>query len=171
MTTSTRPPPVEPSADALPLLPAERRARGVLNVARLCRSFAAAFAGLFHLVRHEPNARIHAAIAVAVTALGLAVGLAPLEWAVLVGLVGLVIGLEAMNTAIEGLADLAMPDRDPRVQTIKDLAAGGVLAGAMAAAAAGCWILGPRAPALARKVTTARRRAPEGNDDSGVPAP
>jgi diacylglycerol kinase len=125
------------------LLPEERRARGVLNVGRLRRSFGAAFAGLFHLVRHEPNAQIHAALALAVTAVGLVVGLAPLEWAVLAGLFGLVIGLEAMNTAIEGLADLAMPARDRRVQTIKDLAAGGVLSAAAAAAVGGLWILGP----------------------------
>jgi diacylglycerol kinase len=130
--------------DALPLLPEERQRAAPLAPRRLHRSFGAAFAGLGHLLRHEPNAQIHAALAAVATVLGLWLGLTPPEWALLMALFGLVIGLEAMNTAVEGLADLAMPRRDPRVATMKDLAAGGVLAAALAAAAAGLFLFGPR---------------------------
>jgi diacylglycerol kinase len=45
---------------------------------------------------------------------------------------------------VEELADLVHPARDPRVQRLKDVAAGGVLAAALAAAAAGCFLFGPR---------------------------
>jgi diacylglycerol kinase len=144
MSGPARVPTDPPAAAELPLLPEERRARPPLHPRRLERSFAAAFAGLFHLVRHEPNAQIHLACALGASALGLWLGLPPLEWALVVVLFGLVIGLEAMNTAIEGLADLAMPAQDARVRTIKDLAAGGVLAAALAAAAAACVLFGPR---------------------------
>jgi len=130
--------------DALPLLPEQRQRAGLLAPRRLRRSFGAAFAGLGHLLRHEANAQIHAALAVAATGLGLWLGLTPPEWALLMALFGLVLGLEAMNTAVEGLADLAMPRRDPRVATIKDVAAGGVLVGALAALAAGLFLFGPR---------------------------
>jgi diacylglycerol kinase len=128
----------------LELLPDERRPGPVLGPRRLARSFGAAFAGLAHLLRHEPNAQIHAALALVATALGLWLGLNSAEWAVLLALFGLVLGLEALNTAVEGLADLAMPRRDPRVRTIKDLAAAAVLVGALAAAAAGVFLFGPR---------------------------
>ena len=135
----------EPTAASdLALLPEERRPSPALAPERLARSFAAAFAGLGHLLRHEPNAQIHAGLAALAAALGLWLGLTPAEWAVLAALFGLVIGLEAMNTAIEALADLAMPQRDPRVATIKDVAAAGVLVGALAAAAAGLALFGPR---------------------------
>ena len=131
----------EPEPD---LLPAERRAGPALAPRRLGRSFAAAFAGLWHLLRHEPNAQIHAALAVLATALAYWLGLPPAEWPVLAMVFALVIGLEAMNTAVEGLADLAMPRQDPRVRTIKDLAAGGVLVAAIAALAVGVCLFGPR---------------------------
>jgi diacylglycerol kinase (ATP) len=130
--------------DALPPLPEQRQRAAPLAPPRLRRSFGAAFLGLGHLLRYEPNAQIHAALAIVATALGLWLGLTPPEWALLMALFGLVIGLEAMNTTIEGLADLAMPRRDPRVATIKDVAAGGVLAAALAALAAGLFLFGPR---------------------------
>jgi len=144
------PPPVaSDSAAAEPLaplapLPEDRRPAPALGPRRLLHSFGAAFAGLAHLLRHEPNAQIHAALALVATALGVWLGITPPEWALLATLFGLVIGLEAMNTAIEGLSDLAMPARDPRVRTIKDLAAAGVLAAALGAAGAGLCLFGPR---------------------------
>jgi diacylglycerol kinase len=129
-----------------PLEPAgtESGACPVLGVQRLRRSFGAALAGLWWLVRREPNARIHVGLAALAVALALWLGLSPAEWALLVTLFGLVIGLEALNTAVERLADLAVPQPHPQVRLIKDLAAGGVLAAALAAAAAGVCLFGPR---------------------------
>jgi len=137
-------PPVPEPQSPLPPLPEDRPAAPILGPRRLVRSFGAAFAGLGHLLRHEPNAQIHVGLALLATALGVWLGITPPEWALLATLFGLVIGLEAMNTAIEGLSDLAMPARDPRVRTIKDLAAAGVLAGALGAAGAGLCLFGPR---------------------------
>ena len=132
-------------APVLERLPEEQGGgRPVLGPRRLARSFAAAFLGLYHLLRHEPNAQIHATLALAATALAIWLGLPAHEWAILCALFGLVLGLEAMNTAIEGVADLAMPRQDPRVATIKDLAAAGVLIAALGAAAAGWFLFGPR---------------------------
>ncbi|HZU07862.1 MAG TPA: diacylglycerol kinase family protein [Chloroflexota bacterium] len=119
-------------------------ARPVLGVQRLRRSFGAALAGLWWLVRREPNAQIHVGLAALAVALALWLGLSPAEWALLVTLFGLVLGLEALNTAVERLADLAMPRHHPQVRLIKDLAAGGVLVAALAAAAAGVFLFGPR---------------------------
>ena len=121
----------------------DRRA-ATLGPRRLLRSFSAALAGCWLLLRVEANARIHVGLAVVAAALALWLGLTPAEWAILFGLYGLVLGLEAMNSAIERLADLVQPAPDPRVRAIKDLAASGVLVGAVAAAAAGLALFGPR---------------------------
>ena len=39
----------------------------------------------------------------------------------------MVLSAEAMNTAVELLADALHPDRDERIRVVKDLAAGAVL--------------------------------------------
>ena len=144
MSAPTRSPLVAavPPADAA--APPIDRGAPTLGPRRLVRSFAAAFAGLGYLLGHEANARIHLALAIIAVALGLWLGLTPTEWALLCALFGLVIGLEALNSAVERLADLVLPRPDPRVRAIKDLAAGGVLAAALAAAAAGLFLFGPR---------------------------
>jgi diacylglycerol kinase (ATP) len=125
-------------------LPPGRSAGPVLGPRRLVRTFRPAIVGLVALIRYEPNAQIHLALAAIATALGVWLGLPAPEWALLATLFGLVIGLEALNTAVEGLADLVEPRPDPRVGRIKDLAAGGVLAAALAAAAAGGFVFVPR---------------------------
>ena len=44
----------------------------------------------------------------------------------------MVLSAEAMNTAVELLADALHPDRDERIRVVKDLAAGAVLITAIA---------------------------------------
>ncbi len=55
--------------------------------------------------------------------------------------IGLVMGAEALNTAIEKLCDFAQKGRNPLIHKIKDMAAGGVFLCALAAALCGAWIL------------------------------
>ena len=50
---------------------------------------------------------------------------------------------EALNTALEALADRVAPDQHPLVAKAKDVAAGGVLLAAVAAAVMGLLVLGP----------------------------
>jgi diacylglycerol kinase len=106
------------------------------------QSFSFAFRGLARLFG-EPNARIHAAAGVAVLGAAYFLGVAPLEWAALILTILLVFAAEAFNTALESLADAAVPERHPLVGTAKDLAAAGVLIAAVGAIAVGCLVLGP----------------------------
>ncbi len=55
---------------------------------------------------------------------------------------------EAFNTALEALADAVHPERHEGVGRAKDVAAGGVLVAAIAAAVIGAAIFGPRILAL-----------------------
>jgi len=112
------------------------------------KSFVAAARGLASLVATEPNARIHLLATLAVVALGLWLGIGSADWRWIGLAIALVWIAEAMNTALEALADAVHPERDARVGRAKDLAAGAVLVAAIAAAAIGFSVLGP--PLLAR---------------------
>jgi len=105
-------------------------------------SFADAGRGVRALVA-EPNAKIQLAAALAASALGLWLGLAARDWALIVLAIGLVLAAEALNTAIEALCDRVAPERHPLVGKAKDLAAGAVLLASLAAAALGLLVLGP----------------------------
>jgi len=91
------------------------------------RSFGYAFKGIGTLFRTQVHARIHAVAIAAIAVQGLWVGLEAWEWCALVGCMALVISLEAVNTAVELLADKISPAHDELVGKAKDVAAGAVL--------------------------------------------
>lgn len=107
------------------------------------KSFKYAFRGLRTLVVTQHNARIHLAATALVIAAGIILEVNLLEWAVLALASGMVWAAEALNTAIEFLADRVAPERHDLVMKAKDTAAAGVLAAAIAAAAAGLLIFVP----------------------------
>ena len=111
-------------------------------------SFKHALHGLWVLVHDEHNARIHAVATAAVLCLGALVHLPPLEWAVIGLAVAGVWTAEALNAAIERLADATSSESHPLLGAAKDLAAAGVLASAVGAAVVGVLVLGPRVLAL-----------------------
>ena len=62
------------------------------------------------------------------------------RWALLLLTCSAVLALEAVNTAIEKLADKVSPEKDPLIKAAKDCAAGAVLIAAMFAAAVGVFL-------------------------------
>lgn len=108
------------------------------------QSLAFAFAGVRHALHSQRNLRIHFGIAALAVILGFALRISRAEWAVVVALIALVIGLELLNTAIEALVDLASPSFHPLAKTAKDTAAGAILLVALGSAAAGLIIFLPR---------------------------
>ena len=107
------------------------------------RSFPFAFRGIAFVVRNEHNARIHLAATLAVAGLGLFLGVDAGDWCWLVLAMTLVWSCEAINTAIERVADAAVPDHHPYIEQAKDAAAGAVLIAAIGASAIGLLVLGP----------------------------
>ena len=96
------------------------------------------------MLRTQQNARIESALGIAALALAYWLGLTAVEWAVLVLTIALVIGLEWLNTALELAVTLASPGAHPRAKAAKDVAAAGVLVGAVAAICVGLLLFGPR---------------------------
>lgn len=107
------------------------------------KSFVFAFRGLVALVRDEHNVRIHLAVGAAVVGMGAWLRVSRLEWAMLALAVGAVLVAEALNSALESLADAVHPGAHPAIARAKDVAAAAVLIAAVAAAAVGVCILGP----------------------------
>jgi diacylglycerol kinase (ATP) len=100
---------------------------------RIVRSFKFAFAGLHTLVRTQPNAWVHLALAALALALSVVLRLPPDEIATVILTIGLVLSAEAINTALESVCDLVSPGYHPLVKRAKDLSAAAVLLSAMAA--------------------------------------
>jgi len=108
------------------------------------RAFRFAFEGVGYLMRTQPNARIHLVVTVAVVSLAAWLRVDREGWVWLVLAIGLVWAAEAFNTALEAVVDLASPEMHPLAKASKDVAAAGVLLAAIAAAAVGLLVLGPR---------------------------
>lgn len=107
------------------------------------QSFRYAFAGWYHVLRTQPNARIHAVLTTAVVILGLWLRLPARDWAVLILTFMIVWMAEFTNTALEAVVDMTMPRPHPLAKVAKDVAAATVLVGAIGAVAVGLFILGP----------------------------
>lgn len=108
------------------------------------QSFRYAFNGIKLLILHEPNAWIHCFSAVCVVVAGLWLGLSTVEWGIIIGVIGAVLAAEAINSAIEALANRVSSEYDEAIKQAKDLAAGAVLFLAIAAAVIGVIIFLPK---------------------------
>lgn len=115
---------------------------------RRAASFGHAFRGVAAALRSEIHLQFHAVATVIAVGLGLFWQLTPTEWGLVALAVGLVWGLELMNTAVEAVVNLVSPEYHPLAGRAKDVAAGAVLVGAVAALVVGLLVFGPRVWAL-----------------------
>jgi diacylglycerol kinase (ATP) len=90
------------------------------------------------------NINVMLALAAMAIALGVIFSISTTEWALLAGLIGLVLSLELVNTAGEKLVDILSPEQNERYGQIKDILAGAVLVAALAAGVAGLLIFLPK---------------------------
>lgn len=105
-------------------------------VARL-KSFGYAFEGIALMLKTQHNAWLHLIATTLVTGLAVWCRVDAGDWRWLIGAMTMVWMAEAMNTAVESLCDVVSPQYSLAVKCAKDLAAGGVLIAACAAAATG----------------------------------
>lgn len=88
--------------------------------------FGFALTGLRYAFRTQANFRIHIVISLAVIAIGLGVPLGPIEWAVLIVTMMLVLSAELMNTALEATLDRVSVEQHPLAKVAGTTAAGAV---------------------------------------------
>ena len=106
------------------------------------RSFGHAFKGIGWMWGAGANMRIHFLAAAISICAGFYFKISPVEWSLITLCCVTVIATEALNTALERLADRVHPERHPEIGKAKDLAAGATLIVAIGAAIVGLIIFG-----------------------------
>ena len=102
---------------------------------RIFHSFGYAFQGIWRCINYERNMRIHIVAAAFVLTFSLFFRLTRTEYAVLFILIGLIMALELLNTALEAAGNAISKEKNHYVKILKDTAAGAVLILAIAAVA------------------------------------
>ncbi|MFC0270047.1 diacylglycerol kinase family protein [Metabacillus herbersteinensis] len=111
---------------------------------RFSKSFLFAWNGIIRTVKHERNFQIHLFISLIILLSGSILSLSRIEWIILLFLIGGMLSLELMNTALERAVDLITKDYHPLAKAAKDAAAGAVLVYALLSVIIGLIIFIPK---------------------------
>lgn len=111
---------------------------------RIIQSFCYAVRGVITAYREERQMKIHTLAAVTAIVCGIMADLSRAEWAILALTIAMVIALELVNTAVERIVDMVTEEYHPLAEKAKDVAAGAVLVGAIAAVIVGICLFGTR---------------------------
>lgn len=111
---------------------------------RFFKSFGFAFEGIVHAFKTERNFKFHIVAAIIVIISGLLTGLKLQEWCIILLVIGGMLALELLNSAVERVIDLTTSERLPLAKQAKDLAAAAVLVYAIVSAVIGLIIFIPK---------------------------
>ncbi len=114
------------------------------KLSRLKKSFKYAFQGVGYCLSTQPNMRIHFIIGFIAILMGFFFHISQGEWLALVLVIGFVIILEFINTAIESLVDLYSSDFSFLARVSKDVGAATVLVMAIVSVIVGLIIFLPK---------------------------
>lgn len=121
----------------------EKCMSGQFSVSGRIQSFRHAIDGIVLMLRSQHNAWLHAVASVTVLLGGVFCRLSAMDFCWLVIAIMAVWTAEALNTALEFLADFASPEFHPLVKKAKDVAAGAVLISATGSVVIALLIFGP----------------------------
>jgi len=108
------------------------------------KSIGYAFKGMVKLITTEHSVMAQFSIGILTVAAGFYFHITRIEWMLQTLAIGLVLGVESLNTAVEKIADFIHPEYHERIGFIKDIAAGAVFFAAIAAMATGLLIYVPK---------------------------
>lgn len=106
--------------------------------------FKYAFRGAWMLLKREASIQVQFVLALLMTAAGFYFQISETEWILQTLAIGLVLGIEAVNTSIEEIANFIHPDFNSKIGYIKDISAGAVTFAAITAIVVGCIIYIPK---------------------------
>lgn len=113
-------------------------------IGKRLHAFVYAFRGAYLLLKTEASIQAQAFIALITILAGFYFNISSTEWSLQILSIGMVLGIEGMNTAVEKICDFIHPDHHERIGFIKDIAAGAVFFIALAAVAIGLFIYIPK---------------------------
>lgn len=112
---------------------------------RLIQAMRHASAGVWSVLRHERNMRIHLVLGIIAIFLGIWLKIRIQEWLWIILAIFFVMISEFANTVAEALTDLIVKNNyDPIAKRIKDVSAGSVLMSAVFAVIIGAFIFIPK---------------------------
>ena len=114
------------------------------SLKRLINSFGYAIKGIITVYKTEQNIVIHSIVALIVIFLAYYLKVSNIELCLLVLVIALVIAFEIINTALEYVVDMAMPNIHPMAKMAKDASSGAVLITAIASIIIGLIIFLPK---------------------------
>lgn len=100
--------------------------------------------GALLLLKTESSIQIQFVLAILMTIAGFYFDISSTEWILQILVIGLVLSIEGLNTAIEEIADFIHPEHHTKIGFIKDVAAGAVFIAAVAAIIIGLIIYLPK---------------------------
>ena len=115
----------------------------MIKIKRLYKSFTYAFRGLGKTLKEEQNLQIQSIAGLVVIILGWYFRIEVEEWLILILVIGLVILMEIINSAIERITDVLKPRLDSYVKEIKDIMAAAVMLASVIAIIVGLIIFLP----------------------------
>lgn len=118
------------------------------GIGRFFRSFKYSVDGVIYALKYEQSIIIHAIATVSVIILGLVFHINRLEWILVLLAIGIILGAELLNTAIEAVVDMVTLEIHPLAKIAKDTASGAVFVLSIVAAAIGLVVFIPYIIAL-----------------------
>ena len=115
----------------------------MISIKRLFKSFRYAIKGMAKTLREEQNLHIQFIVAIFVVVLGAYFSLTGMEWIALILVIGLVIIMEVVNSAIERVTDVLKPRLNTYVKEIKDIMAAAVMLASIMAVLVGLIVFIP----------------------------
>lgn len=107
---------------------------------KFLRGFVYAGQGIKVSVLEQRNLKVQGVIALTTVGAAFYFDITSTEWCLILITIALVMGLEMINSAIEGFVDMVSPDYKPLAGRVKDIAAGAVLFAAILAVIIGVLI-------------------------------
>ncbi|RAR69972.1 diacylglycerol kinase family protein [Flavobacterium aciduliphilum] len=108
------------------------------------KSVGFALKGALKLISTEHSVMVQSSIALLMVVAGFYYHISHEEWLIQTLAIGLVLGIEGLNTAVEKIADFIHPEYHEKIGFIKDIAAGAVFFAAATAICIGCIIYIPK---------------------------
>ena len=118
------------------------------SIKRFFNSFIYAGSGIKSAIKTEQNLLLDLICGIVAITGGILLKISMIELAIIIIVIGLVISIELINTAIEYVVDMAMPEVHPLAKLSKDIAAGAVLITTIVALIVGLIIFLPKIIAL-----------------------
>lgn len=114
------------------------------GIKRTINSFKYAFNGLIDAYRTEQSVWIYIPVSLLVILAGFLLKISTTEWLIIILILGIILSLELINTALEAVVDLATEKYHPLAKKAKDTVSAAVLVFAITAVIIGLIIFIPK---------------------------